>query len=267
MNQDHHSLTTTKKSKKIEIDFDEFQISEETFKPMTKGLGFHHETKKQAFKSAPKEVKNFAPAKSPVGLSQIGQKSQKISTSTSTIGQQTVHAAHVPSGLEAFYGQTKQTNNNLSQTKTSFLDKEVDLKEFKAPVKNLVVASMAAQFSAWLVDLGVIAAFVAITAALLVFASGIEYHMFSRIISREDLLIFTAAMFSIYYLLYFTILELGATPGKTIFGLKLVKSSGKNVAVKDSFFRAVISLVSAVALFLPLVLDFQGRLTDTKVVK
>lgn len=128
-------------------------------------------------------------------------------------------------------------------------------------------APQSAQFLAWIVDILVIASFVALTGALLVFASGIELHMYSRLISTQDLSAFAAAIFSIYYLLYFTILDLSATPGKTIFAIRLVKADGSEVSVKHTFTRALISLVSGVALFLPMLLDFQGRLSDTKVVK
>jgi uncharacterized RDD family membrane protein YckC len=128
-------------------------------------------------------------------------------------------------------------------------------------------APQLSQFFAWVIDVLVIASFVALTEALLVLASGIELRMYSRLISSNDLAIFSAAIFSIYYLLYFTILDLSASPGKTVFGIRLAKANGREVSVKHTFLRALISLVSGVALFLPMLLDFQGRLSDTKVVK
>ena len=50
-------------------------------------------------------------------------------------------------------------------------------------------------------------------------------------------------------------------------GIRLLRTNDKNVEVKHTFTRALISLLSFVALFLPMVIDFQGRLSDTKVVK
>ena len=94
-----------------------------------------------------------------------------------------------------------------------------------------------------------------------------QFQMLARIISNQDLIAFTASIFSIYYLLYFTILDLSASPGKTILGLRLIKTDNTSVSVKHTFTRALISLFSSIALFLPMLLDFQGRLSDTKVVK
>lgn len=265
MNQEHHRESTSKKSKKFDLDFDDFQISEETFKPMTKGLGFHHETKKTAFKTAPREVKNFAAPKSPLTspIAPVRTSESSVKSTMAPLAQTTANTAHVPSGLEAFYGATPKSQ----MATTQFFDEAKEKIAKKETQRDLKTAPMLSQFGAWVIDVFVIMAFVVLTAALLVFASGIELRMYSKLLSPNDLIIFATAMFSIYYLLYFTILDLGATPGKTIFGLKLVKTNGKNVAVKHAFFRALVSLISGVALFLPLLLDFQGRLTDTKVVE
>ena len=253
MNQDQHSFRAESKAMPVEINLDEFMISEESFKPMTKGLGFHQDTKRPSFKPAPKEVKAFG--------AQSATKQTLSPLAPLSPSAQTMASNHMPTGLEAFYGQ--------SGTSAKAIETDLDLKvETKAPAaQKYIAASMLSQFSAWIVDILVIASFVAITGALLVLASGIELKMYSRLISVQDLSIFSAAIFSIYYLLYFTILDLSSSPGKTLFGLKVIKVDGKGLSVRHTFFRALISLLSAVALFLPMVLDFQGRLSDTKVVK
>ena len=253
MNQDQHSFRAESKTLPVEINLDEFMISEESFKPMTKGLGFHQDTKRPSFKPAPKEVKAFG--------SQATPKQSLSPLAPISPSAQTMASNHMPSGLEAFYGQSGTTQKTL--------ESDLEIKsEVKTPVvQKYMAAPMFSQFSAWIVDILVIASFVAITGALLVLASGIELKMYSRLISMQDLSIFSAAIFSIYYLLYFTILDLSSSPGKTLFGLRVIKVDGKGLSVRHTFFRAFISLVSAVALFLPMVLDFQGRLSDTKVVK
>ncbi len=257
MNKEHNSTTPAKSSPPIQIDLDEFQISEDTFKPMTKGLGFHQDTKRPSFKPSPKETKNFGAAKSPVNPAL-----NSLPTSLSQTATKAVINNHMPSGLEAFYGAKPvevQTQNLFERP-----IKEEIKKEKTSTLKN---APQTLQFMAWVIDVCVILSFVALTGALLVFASGIEFNMYSRLLSPQDLAMFTAAIFSIYYVLYFTILDLSASPGKTIFSLRLVKADGNEVSVKHTFARALISLCSGVALFLPLLLDFQGRLSETKVVK
>ncbi len=256
MNQESHSFSSSKDAKQIQIDLDEFQISEDSFKPMTKGLGFHQDVKRPSFKPAPKEVKPFAPTKSP--LSSTLNSMPNVSQPKTQVG------SHLPSGLEAFYGAQPKS----SVEHTGLFEQPLKKEEIKTQkTVSTKAASQTSQLFAWIIDVLVIASFVALTGALLVFASGIELHMYSRLISNQDLAAFTAAIFSIYYLLYFTILDLSASPGKTIFGIRLVKADGSEVSVKHTFARALISLLSGVALFLPMLLDFQGRLSDTKVVK
>lgn len=274
MNTEHFSQTSAKKAQKktIEksVEIDDFQLSEESFKPMTKGLGFHHEPKKQAFKPAPQESKPIVHTKSlptqgvPGSITRTQNQSFVPMADLSKDNQKTT-SAHIPSGLEAFYSSNSSVLANNTSVESTFFEEKS--KTSTKTVKKHQAAPVVAQLSAYIIDLLLICSFVIFTAALLVLASGIELSMYSRIISQQDLAVFAVAMFSIYYLLYFTILDASSTPGKTIFGLKLVKSDGKPVAVKDSFFRAIISLISGVALFLPLMLDFHGKLTDTKVVK
>ena len=267
MNKETNSLTS-KNTPPIKVDLDEFQINEDTFKPMTRGLGFHQDTKRPSFKPAPKEVKAFGSAKAPTATTSLNSSfNTSLNSIPSTLGQNNKtanKAAQLPSGLEAFYGAkpaAPETSNNLFEKN---LTKE-DAKKEKAVAYS--AAPQSSQFLAWVIDILVIASFVILTGGLLIFASGIEFNMYSRLISTKDLAIFTVAIFSIYYVLYFTILDLSASPGKTIFGLRLVKTDGEEVTVKNTFSRAMISLLSGIALFLPMLLDFQGRLTDTKVVK
>lgn len=248
MNQEHHSFSTPKSNQPIQVNLDEFNLDEDSFKPMTKGLGFHHEQKKSSFKVAPKESKTFASAKT-----------QPMLNSLSTKNTKTIATQHIPSGLEAFYGTKAQAKS--AEFFELEVEEKIDLK------KNFIEASALSQFGAWIIDLLLIASFEIFTGALLILASGIEFKVLARLVSTQDLIAFSGAIFSIYYLLYFTILDLTASPGKTLFGIKLVKSDKGNVAVKNTFTRALVSLLSAVALFLPMLLDFQGRLSDTKLVK
>lgn len=259
MNQDTNSFSTSKKSipASVHFNFDEFNISEDSFKPMTKGLGFHQEQKKSSFRQLPKEVKPF-------GTNRTQVKAGTILKSLDTENSATA-SRHIPTGLEAFYG----TKGNLRKNDhVNTIENSIESREVKLDiVKNFKAASAELQFVAWLIDLLIVSSFVVVTGALFVFTSGIKFEMFSHLISKQDLAAFTTAIFSIYYLLYFTILDLSASPGKTIMGIRLVKINNANVSVKYTFMRAFISLLSGIVLFLPMLLDFQGRLSDTKVVR
>ena len=236
----------------IQVNFDDFNISEESFKPVTKGLGFHQDQKRQqAFVSQPKEIKTISNIKAPILLNEISSKNQTVAKNT------------VPSGLEAFYG-TK--NSAIEQN----LEEPQQLNIQKKPSEELSkneLASAFSQLTAWIIDLLLITSFVAITTSLLVVASGLSFRSFIKIVNIQDIALFGGVLFSLYYLLYFTVLDLTATPGKTILGIRLLKTNNQPVSVKHTFTRAFVSLLSGIALCLPNIIDFQGRLSDTKVVK
>jgi uncharacterized RDD family membrane protein YckC len=238
----------------VHINFDDFEISENSFKPVTKGLGFHHEQKRQhSFRSAPKEIKNNTTQKSlhPLLNDLATNNQKKIST-------------NIPSGLEAFYGKPTEPKKSdeikLADTTTLLADSEIQYIEKKN-------ASIILTFAAWIIDLLVVFSFSIITTTLLIWASGINFNTFLRIVPMEDTIVFSAVLFSIYYMLYFTILELNGTPGKTIFGLRLITINNRPISVRHTFIRSIVSLLSFVALFLPMLVDFQGRLSETKVTK
>lgn len=254
MNTESHSFSSQKNTSPMQVNLDEFNINEDSFKPMTKGLGFHHEQKRKSFTPAPKEAKSFnstKPNRPSALLSPLSNQS-KVAT-----------ASQLPSGLEAFYGTSTNTNSQMKEEAIK-LDDQKNKMEITL---NYPLASNTSQLLAWLIDLSLVASFVAITGIFLVLASGIQFSILMKLISPQDLAIFTASIFSIYYLLYFTILDLSVSPGKTILGIRLLRVDETNVSVKNTFTRALVSLLSGIALFLPLLLDFQGRLSDTKVVK
>jgi len=102
------------------------------------------------------------------------------------------------------------------QNQVKVSESEVKEETNKAVYKE---ASGVAQLSAWLIDVAMVVSFVALTAALLVAVSGIDYKIFAKIVSNYDLIIFSSSLFTIYYLMYFTILDLSNSPGKTFLEL------------------------------------------------
>lgn len=254
MDQQQNLFSDTPKKTPISVNLDEFEISEESFKPVTKGLGFHNDQKRAAaFKPAPKEIKPFA---SSLPKTNTHALLNEISTTNKTTSSKVV-----PSGLEAFYGAKPEVVSNLETGPNPLFEKEI------AELKKVQLASSTAQLFAWTIDLLLVSSFAFVTTLLLILVSGMSFQSFIRIVPAEDLIVFGSVLFSIYYLLYFTILDLSGTPGKTIFGIRLVRANDKQVEVKHTFTRAFISLLSFVALCLPMIIDFQGRLSDTKVVK
>ena len=130
MNQDTHSLSTSSKPMPpIQINLDEFNICEDSFKPMTKGLGFHQEQKRTTFKPAPKEVKAFGVARS--------QPKASVVLSTLAGSQASIAASqHMPSGLEAFYGAKGNPGNQINNQ--NITDKKIEINEVKVETKSVL---------------------------------------------------------------------------------------------------------------------------------
>ena len=56
-------------------------------------------------------------------------------------------------------------------------------------------------------------------------------------------------LFSVYFLTYFSFLDLNATPGKLLFGLKLVGMNGGHLSFKQTLLRSIITLSSFLVAF------------------
>jgi uncharacterized RDD family membrane protein YckC len=241
-----NSLPTVSETSKnqISLSFDDFEINAESFKPVTSGLGFHKDQKKASFKPMPQVKLEKANHKAPLN-NILSTNELKIKNSG-------------PSGLEAFYG----TAATVREERT--LEMEIGTKKISRKEKE---ASQGAQFSAWMIDLFIILSSVVITGAALGLASGIDFKLLAQLVTKQDLLIFGGTVFSIYYMLYFTILDLSNSPGKSMMRVKLSTTDGQSLSVQHTFTRSLVSVISIFIFCLPLLLDFQGRLSDTKIIK
>jgi uncharacterized RDD family membrane protein YckC len=243
MNNEEQTFSKTP----ISLSFDDFDFNVESFKPVTKGLGFHHEQKKS----------NYKPVTHPK-IETLRSSGPLINISSVT---ETRIRKQAPTGLEAFYGTS-------AASEASILEISPEIKNVtNFNQENTKSASSILQFSAWLIDMLVIFALIAITGVCLVLASGMDYQIILKLISKLDLMIFSVSIFAIYYVLYFTILDLSTSPGKLILGLRLVGTDGGNINAKNTFTRSIVSLLSLLVFCLPMFLDFQGRLSDTKIIK
>ena len=248
MNQ--HSIESSKSSNEIaqfEIDdlFDEMD-----FKPVTEGLGFHHEETKKSFTKSAIVPRNV----SGVSIASSNQVSN-LGISNPDIQKHISNNANSREELNAFYSATK--SNEIDNVQKVDIVKEV---------VELVVASKLLQFVAWSIDLLLISSTVLFTTVMLAFVSGIEIQVLIKLVSMKEMLFFTGSLFIIFYLLYFTILDLATSPGKSLLGIYLIKEDNTNVRVINTFLRSLVTLLSMITLGLPSLIDFQGKLSDSKVV-
>lgn len=267
MNQNEHISdqlnSVNKKPVTLNIpDFmEDFNIDETSFKPVTRGLGFHQEVKQKQFSPA-KIVANHTNSDI-VAAKSVGKLVATTLDQKNAVNS--MRAENMPSkgALAAFYGTSNLTQeirpDGIEENSKKTLQKHEAIKR--------VEASSYAQFIAYIIDLALVFSFTIVTIAALVLVSRIDYNILLKVISFQDQIVFGSSLFIIYYLLYFTVLDMNASPGKSVMGIRLFTVSGKNVSTKHTFMRASITLLSVAALTLPTLLDFQGRLSGTKVFK
>lgn len=163
--------------------------------------------------------------------------------------------------LAAFYSEKTTISNEiqtLSKPTLKRAKKEKVLKNKNAPAFI--------QLSAFIIDLVLVVMATGVTTGLLVVISGLDYNLLVSALGEIEIAKFLISLFVIYYLSYFTIIDMAGSVGKSVMGIRLIQSEGKPLKVKNTFARAAFSLVGFIALGFPNIMDFQGKLSDTKLV-
>jgi uncharacterized RDD family membrane protein YckC len=225
-----------------------------SFRPITDGLGF----------SEPKEPiinkRNINPEQHTSDafkyISRPSRNKEKIladmsqrvvSNSNPTFQQIGLNTETKNSHLAAFYQDSNVTK---------------DTTQAKKKKRKLKKASPEARIVAWGVDT------IIITTMLIGFAGVLTTLFKLDFLSLINIsnLGFLLSAWSLFYVIYFTILDLDRSFGKSLLQLKTVKSKG-TISIVDTFVRTVVSLVSIGCFFIPTLFDLHGNLSDTKVVR
>ncbi|MBL6990037.1 MAG: RDD family protein [Bacteriovoracaceae bacterium] len=239
-----------------ELDVDNFD-----FRPINRGLGFHQEKKKKPIiirKSEP--MPKFNSINHPA----------KVKKSTLPPGKTYANKQVRRDSLKSFYeaGTTLDRTSNSTDTnkiKEKFSNKAKSKNKSKTKSASNLIFHL--QFAAWFVDFIIVTLLVAVTCVLFAVSLDVEIAQLKTIFYKNNLLIELSILFLVYYTTYFTILDVSSTPGKTLFKIELTNSKGKKASIGQCFIRATVVLFSFMALFLPLIIDFQGKLSDTKISK
>lgn len=220
-------ITHSSQPKKNSIPVMDFDVEEFDFKPLTKGLGFHHGKDSQ-----PKARTYTKPTHRPA---------QRTVTPVSKRTQ-----------------STPEISLDLPTAKV-----ETPLEKTVKPKKKIRNARMGVQFTSFVFDLIILFGF-----------QGLLNYSFMKVVNLNNISQFIQftwieqlAFFCFTYLFYFTVLDLIASPGKKIFNLRMKSTVSKKVTIDQTLIRSVVSLCSFILLFMPLVFDFQGKLSDTRVIE
>lgn len=214
-------------------DFDDFDDFD--FKPVTKGLGFHHGDKKDPKKYTKRINKE---AKLPSSASEL---SQAMATSK-VVAEREINKTD----LSAFYSDRTVVDEKPAEV-------ELSIKKFDSALYPRRVC-------AWTLDVVIICILSAITFILCSFVSGIQINSILSFVGVGELTIFVVSVFVIYYMVYFSILDMYKTPGKNIMKIQMA-SDQKSISLKMSFKRAFISLF-----FLTMLADIHSKFSNTFIV-
>ena len=227
--------------------FQEFDLDNFSFEAIDKGLGFHHKETKLQKESA---------------SSSFRLQNNNLNT-TKKINEVPVPTLKTDKSLgvseisldEAYSFSENIENPSLESSRTT-----EDSEHYESP---LIESSLEKVSAAWAVDLTLI--LLSIVSALILFASatGISFNEFQEFFSRKESQIFIGVFFTIFYLLYFSVLDLNSSPGKLLFGTRLVTSSKDRLTVFNTFSRALIILISIPLFMLPLIFGVHNKLSGT----
>ncbi len=220
---------------------EEFNFDEVSFKPLTKGLGFHK-------KDTPKVPISNTPVKVPPVQSKF-----KGNQALPSKGQESLGTFYEHSNI--WPGQVENDSNN-EEDEADVIDRV-----------ELCDALLYEKASSFIVDLVIIIALASVTFLSFFYFSPIKTNEVTGFLISASFLKAFFILFSVYFITYFSFLDLDRTPGKILFNLRLVDLNGEQVAFKHTFLRSLITLSSFLVAFLPLIVDFHGKLSDSKLVK
>lgn len=228
MNLETSNKTKTAPPASAELDL-EFD-----FKPITSGLGFH-QTNLTEIKPA------FV---------------QPIVTKVPENRSFKKDAAVYQNDLSLFYGQQNQIKPNPV------------VEKLEKVVSTYKTASAIERVSAYVIDLSVVASFVALV--LTAMARAMEMDLLAAWSEfPNEITPLAVTLFSGFYLIYFSIFEksTSSTLGKSLFMLKVSSRDTTPLPYSTLFLRSFISLLNFVSLGLFSYFDLQNKVTHSKVVR
>lgn len=210
----------------MDMDFD--------FKPITSGLGFHHQN-----------TTEIKPAFVQPTITKVPETRQL--KKDNTVYQ---------NDLSLFYGQQ-------TQTITSPVIEKAERK-----TKSFKLATRVERASAYMLDLTLVLSFVSLVLTAMARAMEMDLLLAWSEYPHE-ITPLAVTLFCGFYLMYFSIFEKapGSTLGKSLFNLNVVTRENTSVTYSSLFMRSVISLLNFVSLGLFSYFDLQNKVTHSKVVR
>jgi len=240
------------------MEHDDLNVESLDFKPINKGLGFHQKTSVQPKKHSSLTSKLNKAQSTTQSVNVLNTSHSRIKDLNSEMGKTPINNKVQDStnvGLKKIYNSSINDGETIVPNKSSPVVVTADPKN---------ILSM--QFFSWAIDLVflVLTIFaIMTTAGYLVFGDIYVIYKYSIL----DFYTLGSVLFTIFYIFYFSILDLDKTIGSSLLQLKLVKENGSKVQFKDTIQRALFTFLSIPLFGLPFILNLPSRLSKTKVLR
>lgn len=228
------NLEQVKSKKESPVAMDDFELD---FKPITSGLGFHHQ------KST--EVKPVITEKT-VAMN-------TVNSFTSPKKEMNVYQ----NDLSMFYNQSQQAPSEMIMPELK-IEEEVTVR----------LATKTQRFFAYTTDLLLVTSVLALVVTVMARTIRMDLsEVWSLYPNEITPLVLT--LFCGFYLLYFSIFEMSghSTLGKNLFGLRVRSIDNKPLSLLTLLMRSTVSLVNFISLGLFSYFDLQSKVTSSKVIR
>ncbi|MFZ4712985.1 MAG: RDD family protein [Bacteriovoracaceae bacterium] len=240
------------------------------FTALTQGLGFHQEEKNKIIEIDPIRSANKPMLKSTTMYNQnVSLKKEFDSVDRGDLSPLYNTQGTNKLDTHPLFSHTQfaglKDESKLQTQKNKIIENfklETEVEKNVAPLKD--------QLFAWAIDLGVIILMLSLAITVTFATLGVtDIKFISSLFTASEAATYIAPFFVFFYLFYFTILdrEGNLTLGKKLLRIRIIAKYDDRLGLTQSFLRAAITLLSSLALGLPLLMDFQGKLTDSMVIK
>lgn len=258
MNTTEYNQSNTSHNSQIKWnDFLDVENSDDfEFKILDEGLGFHHKEE-----AKPKPTRKVQPVQRGLNHSRNlrAKKTEVTLPKVTTPSRALSHLEEVslPKNLPGALPERVKTK---AVQKTKKVEARKEQTKIKVKIKT---ASIEARMAAFVLDIAVLAGVLFAYVFMGSFMMGVSIDKFSKIIFRQDYLMFIGSISFFTYVLYFSLLDCTQTIGKKALNIKVIKSgSHERSNLMVNFMRSIL-----VVTILPIVFGFQDNLSDTKVIE
>lgn len=207
------------------------------FKPITSGLGFHHQKAT--------EIKPVFTERT-VTVSPLSQNSSPLKKEMNVY----------QNDLSMFYNNQSQPQQNISAPEIS----EAEEKYYK-------LAGKSPRVFAYLTDLLLVASLLCVVLTVMARTISMDLlDVWGQYPNEITPLVVT--LFCGFYLIYFSVFEMtGSTLGKSLFGLRVVSRDNNSLPLVTLIVRSSVSLLNFISLGLFSYFDLQSKVTNSKVIR